>query len=71
MNIYVKTVSADAANPMRALETNVCNDCATRETREYANYVGMLSLGNQQPSMLDRVTRIWRRGGDSNPRYRF
>jgi hypothetical protein len=45
----------------------VCNYCATREARKYANYVGMLSLGNQQPSMRDRVTRIWRRGGIRTP----
>jgi hypothetical protein len=50
---------------------NVCNYCATREARKYANYVEVLSLGSQQTSMLDAVTRIWRRGGDSNPRYKF
>jgi len=34
----------------------VCNYCATRKARKYANYVGVLSLGNQQPLMLDAVT---------------
>ena len=44
----------------------VCNR-ATREARKYANYVEVLSLGNQQTSMLDAVTRIWRRGGIRTP----
>jgi len=38
------------------LGNNVCSYCATRETGKYANYVEILSLGNQQPSMLGRVT---------------
>ena len=60
------------ANAMRTLETNVCNYCATREARQYANYIGVFSLGNQQPSMLDAVAERESGGeGDSNPRYRF
>lgn len=45
----------------------MCNYCATREARKYANYVEVLSLGSQQTSMLDAATRIWRRGGGLYP----
>jgi len=67
MNIYVKTVSVDAANAMKTLETM----CATREARKYANYVELSSRSSPQVSTLDAVRGIWRRGGDSNPRYKF
>jgi hypothetical protein len=68
MNIYVKTVSADAAKAMKHLETM----CATREARKHTNYVEeAYSRRCLLDSTLNRVMEIWRRGGDSNPRYEF
>ena len=48
MNVYVKAVSADAANAMRTLETI----CATRAARKYANHVPVFPRRGQQVSTL-------------------
>jgi len=67
MNIYVKTVSADAANAMKTLKT-MCNYCATREARKYANYVEVFLAGSQQVSTLDAVRgNLAERGGFEPP----
>jgi hypothetical protein len=46
---------------------NVCNQCATRQARKYANDVGVFSRSSQQVSTLDAVRVIWRRGGIRTP----
>jgi hypothetical protein len=70
MNIYVRTVSSDAAAAMKTLQTT----CATTvqplplaSTRVIRNALGG---HNSRGSALDGVTGIWRREWDSNPRYR-
>ncbi len=68
---YVKTVSVDAANAMRTLETM----CAT--TVQQVRFGGkrimekLFWLAVCKSRRWIELGEIWRRGGDSNPRYRF
>jgi hypothetical protein len=47
---------------------DVCNYCATREARKYANYVEVILVGSQQVSTQDAVRGNLAERGDSNPR---
>ena len=64
MNIYVKTVSVDAANAMKALEMICVTTCVTRKARKLARDVEVVCTIDLQVSTLDAVRGIWRRGGD-------
>jgi hypothetical protein len=46
----------------------VCNYCATREARKYANYVEVILVGSQQVSTQDAVRGNLAERGDLNPR---
>src|SRR5215475_5089172 len=62
MNIYVKTVSVDAANAMKYLETM---RATTAQSERIGSTRKALLAGSQQVSTLDAVRGNWRRGGDS------
>ena len=64
MNIDVKTHSEWHEEP----GNDVCNYCATREARKYANYVEVFLAGSQQVSTLDAVGgNLAERGGFEPP----
>jgi hypothetical protein len=68
MNIYVKTVRAGRSECDEVSGNDVCNYCATREARKYANYVEVILVGSQQVSTQDAVRGNLAERGDSNPR---
>src|SRR5580700_5790041 len=68
-NIYVKMVSQDATVAMKTLETN----CAA--TVQQKRVVGAAEgretpMDREQEISLSERYEFWRRGRDSNPRYR-
>ena len=63
MNIYVKTVRAGRSECDEVSGNDVCNYCATREARKYANYVEVILVEVSKSRRRMQLGEIWRRGG--------